>query len=127
MTPSITQVEILWTVGSKPSIPRVARIRSRTLSSCMASTSSVAYCMWKTHSSEAGPQRSGPIGTRTPLAHDPPKSGLTSQRMRTSSSAAQRDRSALMCTETIFMMSRGPLIPIPSMGPTARPPSAPTR
>ncbi len=43
--------------------------------------------MWITHSSDSGPQRSGPIGTITTLT---PVCGHSSQRISTSGSCAQR-------------------------------------
>ena len=83
----MTQGLMWWMTGEKSGIPSVARMRSSTFSGRRASASSTAYCRWNTHSSESGPQRSGPMATSTPEAQDPPKSGLTSHRMRTSGSS----------------------------------------
>ncbi len=80
--------------------------------------------MWITHSSEAGPQRSGPIGTITTLT---PLCGESIQRISTSGSRAQRVKSALTCSVAVSVMTPRPTYSTPISFATMRPPSAPRR
>jgi hypothetical protein len=78
--------------------------------------------MWTTHSSERGPQRSGPMGTMTTLT---PRCGEISQRMSTSSSRASAEKSAETCMVAVSVSTPNPTWEMPTSPGTVRPPSAP--